>query len=129
NISKSEQRTAARLGIVTAAHHPGSNGKYFRLGKRIVDVFAATVLAVAVIPILLFLAFVVALDVGFPVIFWQQRPGLYGRPFRLYKFRTMRAPHDEDRKRIPDDQRSSAIGRTLRRCRLDELPQLYNVFV
>jgi lipopolysaccharide/colanic/teichoic acid biosynthesis glycosyltransferase len=129
NSSMPEQRTGAPLGIVAAAHHPGSNGKYFRLGKRIVDVFGAAVLTVGVIPLLLLLTFVVALDVGFPVIFWQQRPGLYGRPFKLYKFRTMRAPHDQHKRRIPDDQRSSAIGQILRRCRFDELPQLYNVLV
>jgi lipopolysaccharide/colanic/teichoic acid biosynthesis glycosyltransferase len=47
----------------------------------------------------------------------------------MYKFRTMRAPHDKHSSRIPDDQRSSALGQILRRTRLDELPQLYNVLV
>jgi lipopolysaccharide/colanic/teichoic acid biosynthesis glycosyltransferase len=103
--------------------------KSFRFQKRIVDVFGAALLIIVLAPVALFVGFVVALDVGFPLIFWQQRPGLYGAPFRLYKFRTMRAPHDGHKRRVPDDQRSSAIGHLLRRSRLDELPQLYNVLV
>jgi lipopolysaccharide/colanic/teichoic acid biosynthesis glycosyltransferase len=102
--------------------------KPFRL-KRIVDGFGAAFLIFALAPVTALVAFIIALDVGFPVIFWQQRPGLNGRPFKLYKFRTMRAPHDKHSRRIPDDQRSSAVGRILRRTRLDELPQLYNVLV
>jgi lipopolysaccharide/colanic/teichoic acid biosynthesis glycosyltransferase len=123
------QRAVARLGNVIDVDHANSTRKSFRLGKRIVDVFGATFLIFTLTPVAIVIAFVVALDVGFPVIFWQQRPGWYGRPFKLYKFRTMRAPHDQCRKRIPDDQRSSAVGRILRRTRLDELPQLYNVLV
>jgi hypothetical protein len=109
--------------------HTNSTEKSFWLRKRIVDFLGATFFIITVAPVALLVAFVVALDVGFPVIFWQQRPGLYGRPFKLYKFRTMRAPHDRQKMRIPDDQRSSAIGQFIRRTRLDELPQLYNVLV
>jgi lipopolysaccharide/colanic/teichoic acid biosynthesis glycosyltransferase len=124
-----EQRFPARRRSPVSVDHVDSAGNSFQLQKRIVDVFGATFLIITVAPVALFVAFVVALDVGFPLIFWQQRPGLYGRSFKLYKFRTMRAPHDRHKKRIPDDQRSSAIGRLIRRVRLDELPQLYNVLV
>ena len=123
------QRALARLGTVIDVDHTNSTGKSFRFRKRIVDVFGATFLIITLSPVVVIVAFVVALDVGFPLIFWQQRPGLYGRPFKLYKFRTMRAPHDRHRRRIPDDQRSSAVGQIIRRARLDELPQLYNVLV
>ena len=102
--------------------------KPFRL-KRTVDSLGAAFLMVTLAPIAAVIAVIVALDVGFPLIFWQQRPGLCGRPFRMYKFRTMRAAHDKHGTRIADAQRSSAIGRILRSTRLDELPQLYNVLV
>ena len=62
-------------------------------------------------------------------MFWQNRPGRFGRHFRLYKFRTMRAPHDEQGNRIPDEDRVSKLGSVIRLCRLDELPQLYNILV
>ena len=120
------QKAVAR-GVIDV--DPAICAPIFRFGKRIVDVFSAAVLAFALTPVAILVAILVALDVGFPVIFWQQRPGLYGRPFKLYKFRTMRAALDRHLGRISDDQRSSVIGRMLRRTRLDELPQLYNVLV
>jgi len=127
--SDQRQRAAARVEGVIYADRPNDAGKSLPLGKRLVDVFGAALLALTLTPIVMLVAFIVALDVGFPVIFWQQRPGFYGRPFKLYKFRTMRAAHDKHLGRIRDDQRSSAIGQLLRRARLDELPQLYNVLV
>jgi lipopolysaccharide/colanic/teichoic acid biosynthesis glycosyltransferase len=71
----------------------------------------------------------IAIDLGLPVVFWQSRPGRYGQPFKLYKFRTMRAPHDEQGNRMPDQHRVSKLGALLRLTRLDELPQLYNILV
>jgi lipopolysaccharide/colanic/teichoic acid biosynthesis glycosyltransferase len=101
----------------------------FWLVKRTIDCCFAGLLIAALAPVMTLVAFVVALDVGFPVIFWQQRPGLYGRPFKLYKFRTMSASHDKRSRRVPDDERVSTLGNILRRIRLDELPQLYNVLI
>jgi lipopolysaccharide/colanic/teichoic acid biosynthesis glycosyltransferase len=82
---------------------------------------------VLTLPLLFLIALIVALDVGLPTVFWQERPGTRGRPFRLYKFRTMRAAHDQFGMRLADEARVSAIGRFLRRTRLDELPQVYNI--
>jgi lipopolysaccharide/colanic/teichoic acid biosynthesis glycosyltransferase len=117
------------LAAVPRVHHVNSAGKPFWTLKRMVDAFVAAFLVIILAPLATLVALVVALDVGFPLIFWQQRPGLHGRPFKLYKFRTMSAPHDKHSRRVPDEQRLSVVGRVLRRTRLDELPQLYNVLV
>jgi lipopolysaccharide/colanic/teichoic acid biosynthesis glycosyltransferase len=121
-------REANIVSPVGDSDHANFVRSSFRL-KRIVDVIGAAFLMLSLAPVTVVVAFIVALDLGFPLIFWQQRPGLYGRPFKMYKFRTLCAPHDEHWKRIPDDQRSSAVGQILRYTRLDELPQLYNVLV
>lgn len=97
--------------------------------KRALDFCAAALLIVALAPITLLVGLLVALDVGLPLVFWQQRPGLQGKPFRLYKFRTMAGAHDRSGQRIPDDARLSKIGAFLRRTRLDELPQLFNILL
>ncbi len=117
------------LAAVPRVHHVNSAGKSFWTLKRMVDAFVAAFLVITLAPLVTLVVLVVALDVGFPLIFWQQRPGLHGRPFKLYKFRTMSAPHDKHSRRVPDEQRLSVVGRALRRTRLDELPQLYNVLV
>jgi len=99
---------------------------YWRI-RRALDVAGALNLLMVLSPVILCVAILIAIDVGLPVIFWQQRPGLNGRPFKLYKFRTMAAAHKENGERTPDDQRTSDIGRFLRRTRLDELPQLFSI--
>jgi lipopolysaccharide/colanic/teichoic acid biosynthesis glycosyltransferase len=101
---------------------------YWRV-KRALDLVAVMTALILLAPLMLLVAALVALDVGLPAIFWQQRPGKDGRPFRLYKFRTMRAPHDSEGRRIVDAERLSLVGNLLRRLRLDELPQLYNIMM
>jgi lipopolysaccharide/colanic/teichoic acid biosynthesis glycosyltransferase len=101
---------------------------YHRL-KRLFDAVAALILILWLLPLLLLAAILVFLDVGSPVLFWQQRAGQGSRELQFYKLRTLRPPFDWRGQRIPEERRISWIGRLLRRTRIDELPQLLNVLV
>jgi lipopolysaccharide/colanic/teichoic acid biosynthesis glycosyltransferase len=105
-----------------------SSTQYHRL-KRFFDAVAALILILWLLPLFTLAAILVFLDVGSPVLFWQQRAGQGGRELQLYKLRTLRPPFDRRGQRIPDERRVSWIGRLLRQTRIDELPQLLNVLV
>ncbi|MFL6797982.1 MAG: sugar transferase [Xanthobacteraceae bacterium] len=124
-----DQRMAQPLGELSAVPDELPRpGRY--IGWKVVfDFYAALVLLIVLSPLLLLAAGLVFVDVGAPVLFWQQRMGLGGRSFLLYKFRTLRPPFDWKGRRIPDEQRLSTLGRFLRKTRLDELPQLLNVLI
>jgi lipopolysaccharide/colanic/teichoic acid biosynthesis glycosyltransferase len=97
--------------------------------KRFFDiVLAAVMLAIMLAPMLV-IAVLVLIDLGVPVMFAQQRPGLRGRPFLLFKFRTMTDARDERGELLADDLRLTRFGRFLRRTSLDELPELANVLI
>lgn len=95
--------------------------------RPLADRVLALLAAVALLPLAAATALVVALAMGRPLLFRQQRAGLGGRPFRLLKFRTMHPPRAGRHPLADDAARTSRAGAILRRTRLDELPQLLNV--
>ncbi len=97
------------------------------VAKRAFDLVAATLLLLLLSPIVLGTALLVRFGLGAPVLYAQERPGRHGKPFRLYKFRTMTDGTDEGGRPLPDALRLTPLGRTLRAFSLDELPQLINV--
>jgi lipopolysaccharide/colanic/teichoic acid biosynthesis glycosyltransferase len=100
---------------------------YRRVFKRAVDVLVAAAALILLSPLLLVIAVGVGVKLGWPVIFQQQRPGMNGRIFTLYKFRTMRNATDAAGQPLPDAERLTPFGRFLRSTSLDELPELINV--
>ena len=99
----------------------------YHRGRRVVDALLSGLALIVLSPLLLLLALAVRLTLGRPVFFTQVRLGIDGRPFLLHKFRTMRDAAALDGGRLPDWERASRFGALLRRSRLDELPQLFNV--
>jgi len=95
--------------------------------KRVVDIVGASVGIILLAPVMLAVALLVLLTMGRPVLFRQQRPGLRGKPFTLYKFRTMRDARTASGELLPDDLRLTTFGKWLRSTSLDELPELFNV--
>ncbi|MDR2997027.1 MAG: sugar transferase [Microbacterium sp.] len=98
----------------------------YDLLKRFLDVFLSLVAAVVLLPVMAAVAVLVAVNLGRPVVFAQERPGRGGRVFVLRKFRSMRDV-DEARGLVTDEQRLTSFGRLLRSTSLDELPSLWNV--
>lgn len=99
---------------------------FFRV-KRAIDIVGSLVLIILLFPIFLVAGLLVLLDVGSPVLFWQERLGWKGRSFLIYKFRTLKAPFDSAGNPTLVEREPSALGRFLRATRIDELPQLLNV--
>jgi len=99
------------------------------IAKRVFDLFFSVTGLLFLMPVFLSIAIWIKLDSPGPVFFRQVRVGRFGGPFRIFKFRTMRAEGEEKGKQITmrDDIRITRAGRFLRRYKLDELPQLLNV--
>lgn len=95
--------------------------------KRLFDIISSSSGLILLAPIILVIAVFIRARLGSPILFFQMRPGLHGKPFKMVKFRTMRDAYDESGKVLPDSERITPFGRFLRSTSLDELPELWNV--
>jgi len=100
---------------------------YKNVIKPLLDRVVALCTLLLLLPFLLMLAVVIRVTMGSPVIFRQERPGRHGRPFVMWKFRSMTDARDESGNLLPDKDRMTWLGNFLRKTSLDELPELFNV--
>ena len=100
-----------------------------KAAKRAFDLVVVSCCLVLLAPVTLIIALLIRIRTGRPVLFRQVRLGQQGRPFVLYKFRTMGEVRDVRGRLLPDAERLTPIGRFLRRTTLDELPELFNVMI
>lgn len=98
--------------------------KYIKVPQ---DIFIAIIALIVLSPILLVVAILVRIILGAPIIFKQERAGKYGKPFFMYKFRSMSNAKDEKGNLLSDDERLGSFGKLLRSTSLDEIPSLLNV--
>jgi len=106
---------------------PSNQGIYQRYLKRPMDFILSLIALIILSPVFLVVALLVRINLGSPVIFKQQRPGLNEKIFTMYKFRTMTDERDENGELLPDAVRLTKFGKFLRSTSLDELPELFNI--
>ncbi|MBQ3377491.1 MAG: sugar transferase [Synergistaceae bacterium] len=102
-------------------------GFYEKYIKRVQDFLLALIALIILSPVILITALIVRVKLGSPIIFSQERPGLNGKIFKLYKFRTMTDARDSNGELLPDEERLVKTGKILRATSLDELPELINI--
>lgn len=102
-------------------------GFYEKYVKRPQDFLCALLALIVLSPVLLVTAVLVRIKLGSPVLFSQERPGLHGKVFKLYKFRSMTNEKDKNGILLPDEVRLTRFGKILRSTSLDELPELINI--
>lgn len=102
-------------------------GIYVLYVKRPMDFILAFLALIVLIPVLLSIAILVRIKLGSPIFFKQERPGLNGNLFIMYKFRTMTNEKDSEGNLLSDDIRLTKFGKFLRSTSLDELPELWNI--
>lgn len=97
--------------------------------KRLFDIILSGCAIIVLSPIYLIMAVLVAIKLGRPILFCQQRPGKNEDIFNMYKFRSMNDKKDENGELLPDEERLTSFGKKLRATSLDELPELFNIFI
>ena len=110
--------------MITKKQNMSFYQKYIKVPQ---DIFIAIIALIVLSPILLVVAILVRINLGAPIIFKQERAGKYGKPFFMYKFRSMSNAKDEKGNLLSDDERLGSFGKLLRSTSLDELPSLLNV--
>ena len=95
--------------------------------KRLFDVAFSVIFLFLFAPIMVFIAFLVYLNIGKPILFKQTRPGLNSSPFNMVKFTTMTNIFDDKGNLLDDEERLTSFGKFLRSTSLDELPELWNI--
>lgn len=95
--------------------------------KRIIDIFLSLFGLIMLSPIFLIVSIMIFLKLGSPILFIQERPGKYGKIFKMTKFRTMLNSTDKDGNLLPNEMRHTKFGKMLRSTSIDELPELLNV--
>ena len=95
--------------------------------KRLFDFCFVLAIFPIVLPVFVLLAMLIRFNLGSPILFRQMRPGLQGKPFKIFKFRTMTDSRNAEGNLLPDTDRLTSFGRFLRGTSLDELPELFNV--
>jgi len=102
-------------------------GSMYLFVKRVIDMIISGIGLIILSPLLVIISLVILMQMGMPILLKQMRPGLNGKPFHMYKFRTMTDERDEQGNPLSDEQRLTRLGRFLRSTSLDELPELFNV--
>jgi exopolysaccharide biosynthesis polyprenyl glycosylphosphotransferase len=127
--SRAEDFTVTKVASRSGLIGPAANRARSAAFKRIIDLMLAGPALFFMLPFLLLIALAIKLDSRGPVLFWQTRRGLNGKPFKIIKFRTMTVLEDGSviEQATRGDRRVTRLGRMLRRLSIDELPQLLNV--
>ena len=120
-------RNRRKENITEEKKHGHKQGIYEKYIKRLQDFCCAFIALIALSPVLAVTALLVKIKLGSPVIFAQDRSGLNGKIFKMYKFRTMTDERDENGELLPDEKRLTPFGKMLRSTSLDELPELINI--